>query len=181
MKSSRHLLDSAQRRVCRRRLLGGHVDAGTALWRGERFGKSRLAGDPYASHVPEWTRVSFDGAPSRGHARRNRGGSDQGPTRYQKASHARRIGGCRTDQGHARGPVAASEQPDHQCRRGCPQSKSFACLCPAAGGYALPMFDLGRTFLAAVERSPGRPRSSTASGGSAMRPGMRRSRASPAG
>src|SRR6516162_4121912 len=37
---------------------------------------------------------------------------------------------------------------------GRPQSKSSACLCPAAGGYALPMFDLGRTFLAAVERSP---------------------------
>src|SRR5215470_17851206 len=37
---------------------------------------------------------------------------------------------------------------------GRPQSKSSACLCPAAGDYALPMFDLGRTFIAAVERNP---------------------------
>src|SRR6516162_1479908 len=34
------------------------------------------------------------------------------------------------------------------------QSKSSACLRPAGRDYALPMFDLGRTFLAAVERSP---------------------------
>lgn len=31
MKSSRHLLDSAQRRLCRRRLLGGHLDAGDSV------------------------------------------------------------------------------------------------------------------------------------------------------
>src|SRR5215471_1195083 len=37
---------------------------------------------------------------------------------------------------------------------GRPQSKSCPCLCPPAEDYALPMFDLGRTFLAAVERSP---------------------------
>ena len=34
------------------------------------------------------------------------------------------------------------------------QSKSSACLCPPAEDYAVPMFDLGRTLLAAVERSP---------------------------
>ena len=34
------------------------------------------------------------------------------------------------------------------------KSKSSACLCPPGEDYALPMFDLGRTFLAAVERGP---------------------------
>jgi len=35
---------------------------------------------------------------------------------------------------------------------GTGRTKSSACLCPAAGDYALPMFDPGRAFLAAVER-----------------------------
>jgi hypothetical protein len=54
MRGGRHVLVSAQRRVCRRRLPGRHVDAddGDAA-RGERFGKSRLVGDQYASRLPE--------------------------------------------------------------------------------------------------------------------------------
>ena len=51
-------------------------------------------------------------------------------------------------------PEEASGQANYTTRRGRPQSKSSACLCPAAADYALSMFDLGRTFLAAVERSP---------------------------
>src|SRR5262249_39567964 len=39
--------------------------------------------------------------------------------------------------------------------RGRTEPKSPACLCPGAAGYALSMLDLGRTFLATVERSPG--------------------------
>src|SRR6516225_3782205 len=38
--------------------------------------------------------------------------------------------------------------------RGRARSKTSACLCPASADYGLSMFDLGRTFLAAVERSP---------------------------
>src|SRR6516225_961303 len=34
------------------------------------------------------------------------------------------------------------------------EPKSPTCLCPGAADYALSMFDLGRTFLATVERSP---------------------------
>ena len=38
--------------------------------------------------------------------------------------------------------------------KGRAQSKSLACLSPAGADYALAMFDLGRTLLSAVERSP---------------------------
>src|SRR5690242_19093979 len=65
---------------------------------------------------------------------------------YSGLSH--RSGSCA---GACRGFWTAESLPPAWGRS---QSKSSACLCPAAGDYALPMFDLGRTFLAVVERNP---------------------------
>jgi len=64
---------------------------------------------------------------------------------------------------------------------GTGRTKSSACLCPAAGDYALPMLIRVEPFLLRLSANPTLPRLPTASGGSAMHSGMRRSRASQAG
>src|SRR5215472_4772324 len=72
------------------------------------------------------------------------------PMRYQRAPHPRRIGAVASIKAMRGGLLNLLDSRITTPRGRRPQPKSSACLCPPAENYALPMFDPGRTFLAAA-------------------------------